>query len=96
MRRTCGPTILRGRFFIVLNPALDHRGFEVKHRAVFSTFLFFMKSQTLKKFILCILLSACPFLIRAEEWQTLRDCRLVPNEWNDGDSFHVIPISPNY
>lgn len=23
------------------------------------------------------------------EWETLRDCRLIPNEFNDGDSFHV-------
>ena len=68
----------------------------MKHRAVFSTILFFMKSQTLKKFILCALLAACPFLIRAEEWQTLRDCRLIPNEWNDGDSFHVIHHGQEY
>ena len=61
----------------------------MKHRAVFSTILFFMMSQTLKKFILCALLVACPFLVLADEWQTLRGCRLVPNEWNDGDSFHV-------
>ena len=80
----------------MLNPALDRKGFGVKHRAVFSTFLFFMKSQTLKKFILCALLAACPFLIRAEEWQTLRDCRLIPNEWNDGDSFHVIHHGQEY
>ena len=68
----------------------------MKHRAVFSTFLFFMRSQTLKKFILYALLAACPFLIRAEEWQTLRDCRLIPNEWNDGDSFHVIHHGQEY
>ena len=61
----------------------------MKHRAVFSTILFFMKSQTLKKFILCALLAACPFLVLADEWQTLRGCTFVPNEWNDGDSFHV-------
>ena len=61
----------------------------MKHRAVFSTFLFFMRSQTLKKFILCALLAACPFLVLADEWQTLRGCTFVPNEWNDGDSFHV-------
>ena len=23
------------------------------------------------------------------EWETLRDCRLLPNNYNDGDSFHV-------
>jgi DNA uptake protein ComE-like DNA-binding protein len=68
----------------------------VKHRAVFSTILFFMGSQTLKKFIIYALLAACPFLIRAEEWQTLRDCRLVQNEWNDGDSFHVIHHGQEY
>ncbi len=61
----------------------------MKNRAVFSTILFFMRSQTLKKFILCALLAACPFLVLADEWQTLRGCTFVPNEWNDGDSFHV-------
>lgn len=25
----------------------------------------------------------------ANEWQTIRDCRLIENESNDGDSFHV-------
>ena len=25
----------------------------------------------------------------ADEWQTLRNCRLIDNESNDGDSFHV-------
>lgn len=25
----------------------------------------------------------------ADEWQTLKNCRLLPNESNDGDSFHV-------
>ena len=61
----------------------------MKHRAVFSTFSFVMRSQTLKKFILCALLVVCPFVVLADEWQALRGCRLVPNEWNDGDSFHV-------
>ena len=61
----------------------------MKHRAVFSTFLFVMRSQTLKKFILCALLVVCPFVVLADEWQALRGCRLVPNEWNDGYSFHV-------
>jgi endonuclease YncB( thermonuclease family) len=28
-------------------------------------------------------------LVRADEWQTLRNCRLMDNESNDGDSFHV-------
>jgi len=80
----------------VLNPALDRRSFGVKHRAVFSTILFFMRTQTLKKFILCALLAACPILVLADEWQTLRNCRLVPNEWNDGDSFHVIHQGQEY
>ncbi len=26
----------------------------------------------------------------ADEWQTLRNCTLIPNESNDGDSFHVM------
>ena len=25
----------------------------------------------------------------ANEWQRMDGCRLKPNEWNDGDSFHV-------
>jgi hypothetical protein len=25
----------------------------------------------------------------ANEWQTIRECRLIENESNDGDSFHV-------
>jgi hypothetical protein len=25
----------------------------------------------------------------ASDWQTLRNCRLIENESNDGDSFHV-------
>ena len=25
----------------------------------------------------------------ADEWQTIRNCRLIENESNDGDSFHV-------
>jgi endonuclease YncB( thermonuclease family) len=25
----------------------------------------------------------------SSEWTTLDDCRLIPNEYNDGDSFHV-------
>jgi endonuclease YncB( thermonuclease family) len=25
----------------------------------------------------------------ASDWQTIRDCRLIENESNDGDSFHV-------
>jgi hypothetical protein len=25
----------------------------------------------------------------ADEWETLRNCRLIENESNDGDSFHV-------
>jgi hypothetical protein len=28
-------------------------------------------------------------LAYADEWQTLRNCRLIENESNDGDSFHV-------
>ena len=28
-------------------------------------------------------------IAQADEWQTLRNCRLMENESNDGDSFHV-------
>lgn len=34
------------------------------------------------------LLSLCSQAF-AGEWQTIRDCRLIENESNDGDSFHV-------
>ncbi len=26
----------------------------------------------------------------AEPWHKLEGCRLIPNQWNDGDSFHVL------
>lgn len=35
--------------------------------------------------ILAILLNHA----HGEEWVTLENCRLIPNEYNDGDSFHV-------
>jgi endonuclease YncB( thermonuclease family) len=35
------------------------------------------------------LLLASLLLVRAGEWEELRGCRLLPNEENDGDSFHV-------
>ena len=28
-------------------------------------------------------------IARADDWQTIRGCRLIENESNDGDSFHV-------
>ena len=28
-------------------------------------------------------------LVSAKEWTTLENCRLIPNEFNDGDSFHA-------
>lgn len=34
------------------------------------------------------LLALC-VVVRADNWQTIRDCRLMVNESNDGDSFHV-------
>ena len=34
-----------------------------------------------------ILILCCPAF--ADEWETIRDCRLIENEGNDGDSFHV-------
>lgn len=36
-----------------------------------------------------IILLALVTIVRADEWQTIRGCRLIPNESNDGDSFHV-------
>jgi DNA uptake protein ComE-like DNA-binding protein len=37
---------------------------------------------------LVLLLVLAP-LARARDWKTLKDCRYMPNEANDGDSFHV-------
>ncbi|MBA3273609.1 MAG: thermonuclease family protein, partial [Chthoniobacterales bacterium] len=31
-----------------------------------------------------------------EEWQVLKDCRLLPNESNDADSFHVMAAGKEY
>jgi endonuclease YncB( thermonuclease family) len=36
-----------------------------------------------------IALIALTAIAHADEWQTVRNCRLVENESNDGDSFHV-------
>jgi endonuclease YncB( thermonuclease family) len=36
-----------------------------------------------------IALLALVALVRADEWETIRGCRLMDNESNDGDSFHV-------
>jgi endonuclease YncB( thermonuclease family) len=36
-----------------------------------------------------IALLALVALVRADEWETIRGCRLMENESNDGDSFHV-------
>jgi hypothetical protein len=35
---------------------------------------------------IALILSGSAF---ADEWQTLTNCRLIENESNDGDSFHV-------
>lgn len=35
----------------------------------------------------CVVVSQAP--LRAEQWETLENCRLSRNESNDGDSFHV-------
>lgn len=37
--------------------------------------------------LLALLLSLA--ILPAAEWEKLSDCRLLPNEYNDGDSFHV-------
>jgi hypothetical protein len=36
-----------------------------------------------------VILLALGSLACADEWQTIRNCRLIENESNDGDSFHV-------
>lgn len=35
------------------------------------------------------LLSAGPAVVGAAEWETIADCRLLTDEYHDGDSFHV-------
>src|ERR1051325_6045040 len=35
------------------------------------------------------LLFACQWSVAASAWQTLPNCKLLPNPANDGDSFHV-------
>ena len=36
-----------------------------------------------------LVLLALVCIARADEWETIRGCRLIENESNDGDSFHV-------
>lgn len=50
-----------------------------------------MKSAVCSGFgIFCVLcVVAFPAVAAAGEWETLKNCRLLPNESNDGDSFHV-------
>jgi len=38
--------------------------------------------------VLALLLSFA--LLHGAEWETLSNCRFLPNEYNDGDSFHVL------
>lgn len=41
------------------------------------------------RFLLSILLLGTSSLLLADSWETIPNCRLIPNESNDGDSFHV-------
>ena len=43
-----------------------------------------MKAAAAYALLLCLCTPAI-----ASEWQTIRNCRLIENESNDGDSFHV-------
>jgi hypothetical protein len=43
-----------------------------------------MKAAAVYALLLCLCSPAF-----ADDWQTLRNCRLMENESNDGDSFHV-------
>ena len=36
-----------------------------------------------------ILILMIPMLASAEKWETLDKCKLLPNSYNDGDSFHI-------
>ena len=46
-------------------------------------------SKALLFFVISLLLLAASQLVQADDWQTIRNCRLIDNESNDGDSFHV-------
>lgn len=37
----------------------------------------------------CLVLAILSSPALANDWHTIKDCRLIPNESNDGDSFHV-------
>ena len=43
-----------------------------------------------------LLLLIFTFLASAEKWVTLEKCKLKPNYYNDGDSFHVIHKGKEY
>ena len=43
----------------------------------------------MKPLVLCLLLIIPAASAYADEWQTITGCRLIDNEANDGDSFHV-------
>src|ERR1043166_4831245 len=39
--------------------------------------------------VCAFLLFVCQWSVAASAWQTLPNCKLLPNPANDGDSFHV-------
>jgi hypothetical protein len=45
-----------------------------------------MRPQSLLSLLLAICLASTAL---ADEWKTLSNCRLIENESNDGDSFHL-------
>ena len=48
-----------------------------------------VRLQLVKAFAASLLLIAFLASTLANDWQTIRNCRLMENESNDGDSFHV-------
>jgi endonuclease YncB( thermonuclease family) len=49
----------------------------------------FMKRSFITGIVVLVVCASAVSVRAAEPWRTLKDCRLVPNPSNDGDSFHV-------
>jgi endonuclease YncB( thermonuclease family) len=50
----------------------------------------------IRMFVLLVTIAALLLPVHAAEWETLKNCRLVPNEYNDGDSFRVMHKEREY
>lgn len=41
------------------------------------------------RLLFAILLALCATPLGADTWETISNCRLIPSDYNDGDSFHI-------